>query len=176
VRIEVPYRKRARELRYSGQQAEETQGTVSVTGTGVTGSGTAFADAMVGAVLRVASGTALPTARTGVSPYAQEGVIASVDTATALTLENDGDVVSDRAYRVSDPIDLPRAAHAAMIAVAKRHLALVLELKDAARIEREAERMLADAKGADATGPRQFVPRAGYGYRRPRRLADQYIP
>lgn len=170
VRLDIPYKKRSRDLRYTGQESAEYQGTVTVSGTAVTGSGTAFTSGMVGSILRVASSTTVPTGIEGRTPYAQEYLISSVTDATHLTISESGTAASGKAYRIADPIDLERYTWDALIQCAEKHIARMRNYKEYRQIEANYLDALSRAKAADATEqPRRVAwsPRRTYV-----RLAD----
>ena len=170
-RIDVPYRKRPRNLRITGHASSHYQGTVSVSGTAVTGDGTAFTSAMVGSVLRVSDDTTVPTGLEGDSPYAEEVKIASVANATALTLVESGTAATDVGYRISDPIELERTVWDAVVACAKKRVATAYGLKDRRSIEEDFRDAMFAAKGADTPSSPPAVARPPQ--RQITRLADQ---
>lgn len=77
-------------------------GTVNVSGTAVTGIGTAFTQAMVGCVLRYGSVAVLPVADNN------DHVIQSVQSPTALTLADAGTAATGANFVIDDPIDIER--------------------------------------------------------------------
>jgi hypothetical protein len=101
-----------RPMRLSGKEEWNYQGTITTNSTtAVTGSGTAFDQRMVGAVLRVAgSGTKRPTGTAGANPYLFQQTIASVTDTTHLTLTAAAPYsLSGVGYSVSDPCDVPQS-------------------------------------------------------------------
>lgn len=100
---------------------EYKAGTVSTTSGSatVTGSGSTFTSDMVGAVIRISSTGSkfIPTDLQGetdqnrLEPYAFQGVIKSVESATSLTLEQDADqTLAASGYRISSRIDIEPGA------------------------------------------------------------------
>lgn len=173
VRFELPYKKRPRNLLYSGHDARESQGTISVSTATVTGSGTAFESGMAGAVLRISRTSTRPTGLTERNPYFEEAVISSVASTTAATLATSMTAASAKAYVVTDPIDFERTCWDAMLAEAEMRLTPYgsKQRRDAERWAGEALRL---AKEADCPAlPRQV---AGMGGIAPRRLRDFYTP
>lgn len=121
VRLDVPYKKRPRDLRHTGHAPGDFTGDISISGTSVTGTSTSFLSTMAGAILRVGT-TKPPTGLEGQAPYTEEMVIASVESTTALTLKSLGTTVSAKPYRVSDPVSLERVAWDAMLTAGEKHL------------------------------------------------------
>lgn len=99
----------APECREFGLPPSVTGGTVSISagGTTVTGTNTAFTQAMLGAVMRFSpNGTELPTGWTGDTVPAHEAVITAVASATSLTVDTPATTArSSVLYTISDPID-----------------------------------------------------------------------
>ena len=87
-----------------------TTGTVSVSGTAVTGTNTNFTQAMVGCQLRQGTATAGPVGEYGVNGSMNENTIASVTDATHLTLTAAGAALGSVQYVIDDPIDIERGA------------------------------------------------------------------
>lgn len=112
--IDFTYRRTARPIRYSGHEAALRQGTISRSGSSVTGAGTAFADAMVGSILRVGDTTNFPGPIESLTPWVSEAKITAVGSATGLTTDVSGTVASSTKYLITDPIDIAPHMHAAM--------------------------------------------------------------
>lgn len=112
--LDFTYRRTARPIRYSGHESALRQGTIARTGTAVTGSGTAFAAAMVGSILRVGDTTNTPGPIESLTPWVSEGKITAVGGATGLTTEDSGTIASSTKYLITDPIDIAPHMHAAM--------------------------------------------------------------
>lgn len=96
-----------------GSATQYSTGTITISGTGVEGSGTAFTDRMVGSVLRVPpSGVdQIPTgvggARDGDYPYAEQAVITSVTDADTLTIDSAmTGSHSGVKFSIGDPLEL----------------------------------------------------------------------
>jgi hypothetical protein len=85
--LDFTYRRLPRRLRISGHEATSRQGTVSISGTAVTGTGTAFTQGMVGSVLRIGTATESPGSDGSMKPYADEAVITAVASATSCTID-----------------------------------------------------------------------------------------
>lgn len=85
---------------------EATSGTIAISGTDVTGTGTAFTSAMIGCCLRVGDAASIPTDISGKTPSSTEYIIASVESSTALTLTESGTTASGVRYLIDDPVDI----------------------------------------------------------------------
>jgi hypothetical protein len=166
-----PYRRRGRELRYSGHDTAETQGTISVDGSAtVVGVGTAFDASMVNSIFRVGSSTTLPpTGLEGPRPWLEQRAMKSVVSGLELTL--DAAVETSRSgvkYVITDPVDLDAGPYYALLAEAKKELAV----GDPAypTLLRAASEALQRAKEANSpVSQRRFI---GGGQRSANRLAD----
>lgn len=123
-RYEYVYEAIPRPLFYEKYQT----GTVSVSSTTVTGSGTSFDARMVGSVIRFpdnATNNKAPTGLAGsveetnsLNPYVAERVVTAVASTTSLTIDATvSGTVSASRYTISDPIDI---SHPAMLTVFKR--------------------------------------------------------
>lgn len=166
--IDFSYLRQPRELRYSGHDAADYAGTITVTAgsDALTGTTTSFTSSHVGSIVRIGtSGTVLPSGRFGESPFSEERSILAVSDATNATL--DADVTTSRSdvkYRITDPIDIGRVAHNAFLRLAEKHLAIARKLEHFTRISDVADRALLEAMGADnpvITDP--SLGHAGYG-------------
>lgn len=126
--LDIPYKRMPRTLRYTGYDAAESAGTISVTAGSatVTGSGTSFDTNMVGSLLRIATGATKPTGLEGATPYAEQRTIIDVTTGSTETLTLDAAVSTTRsgvAYRITDPVDLgPPVAYEAFLRGAEKHV------------------------------------------------------
>lgn len=147
------YRKKARELRYTGYNSAEYAGTIAVTAGSptVTGTSTEFTSGMVGSLLRISATAARPTGLEGTNPWIEQHVIQSVTNTLALTLE---DTVTTgrtgRGYVISDPIDFEGAAWEAFLRCCEKHLALAQNSKSLPAVVRMAADALLLAKEGDA--------------------------
>ena len=112
--LDFTYRRTARPIRYSGHEAALRQGTIARSSAAVTGSGTAFTDAMVGSILRVGDTTNSPGPIESMTPWVSEGKITAVGSATGLTTETTGTVAASTKYLITDPIDIAPHMHGAM--------------------------------------------------------------
>lgn len=113
--LDFTYRRLPRSLRISGHEAASRQGTVTISGPAVTGTGTAFTPAMVGAVLRVGTAADLPGSDSSLTPYQGEAVISAVASATACTLATPLTGTGAK-YLVTDIVDMSAGMNNAFLA------------------------------------------------------------
>lgn len=125
--LDYIYRRRARQMRYSGHAAAESVGTVTYAAgsNAVVGSSTLFNERMIGSVIRLGfDGTNIPSGVGGLYPFAEERIVASVGSATALALDalcySAGTACK---YVVSDVVDVDPAAVNAYLRCCEKHLA-----------------------------------------------------
>lgn len=111
--IDFLYKRKAREIRYTGCDTADTDyassGTISVaTGsTAVTGTSTNFNSKMVGSILLIGDSTNNPTGLSGLYPYVDQRVIHAVTDTTHLTIDRAPSVTNATAkYRITDFIDI----------------------------------------------------------------------
>lgn len=121
--IDFIYRRSARPLRLSGHEANSRVGTISRTGTAVTGTSTAFTSSMVGAILRVGDTSSHPGPNTSLTPYVSEAKIDSYASASSISTDSSGTIASSTKYIVTDPIDLATHMHNAMYSASEYWLA-----------------------------------------------------
>lgn len=126
-------------------------GTVSNTGTALTGSSTAFTQDMVGCVIRFYDATNNPTGYEGDYPYKAQAVIASVSSTTAAVLDADpGTNFSAVKYRIGDWIDIEDGAmYTAFLRLAEAEYAAMFPREDANNRKAMAERAVLLAKEND---------------------------
>jgi hypothetical protein len=96
-----------------GTGAEYSTGTVSVSGTTVTGVGTTFTSRMIGSVIRfpVSGTTTIPTGAAGAigndNPYAEQRIITDVASSVSLTIDQSLEGTHSGAkYTIGDVLDL----------------------------------------------------------------------
>lgn len=141
-------------------------GTVSVTGTAITGSGTAFTSAMVGSVIRVsANATDPPTSLIGATPYADERVITAFTSATSLTVDSAfTNALTGVKYSISDPVDIEDGV---MLVAFKRCVEKMIDVSKRSKTSEKSEQIyraaLMQAREADA---RHFGRQSALGLRR----------
>ena len=145
---------RPRHLIVTGKAAADRDGTVTSSGTTVTGVNTAFAAKHVGSVLRFSPDAVdLPTGTSGRNAAQYERKVIAVASTTSLTIDSSLTVSSGVKYSISDPVDF----HESMLNYFRRAIDMELsmlqprgKLPDAAAGKREA--MIA-AFEADANMP-----------------------
>lgn len=150
------YHSRPRQLVIAGYGENDCVGTVTV-GSGsasVTGSQTAFSSSMIGSVMRFSSGgQTLPTNVDGFNPRAEEHMILSVTSATALTLATStSQALTAVKYSISDPVNLDQAMTTLFLRCCEKHLAISFNLKDHSRIENAYAEAYTLATEADSRG------------------------
>jgi hypothetical protein len=126
--IDFTYRRSARPIRYSGHEAALRQGTISRSGSTVTGVGTAFSAATVGSVLRVGDTTNSPGPIESLTPWVEEALITGHVSATELSAGS-GTVAAATKYLITDPIDVARHMHQAMDSACDYWLARIRGVK-----------------------------------------------
>jgi len=175
TRIDAPYIKRPRDVSITGLAPAHKAGTISVSGTTVTGDSTSFASGMAGSVLRVSSTSTAPDGVAGPTDnlFAEERLIESVTDTTTLTLALAGTTASAVGYRVSDPLSVGRVAWNALRRCAEMHLARTRNFKNYRDVASAYYAALGKAKGDDAVEqPRRVMGRSAGGRRR---LSDMYV-
>lgn len=153
--LDFLYKRRLRQLRYTGQDANDVAGTIAVTAdsAAVVGSGTAFDATHIGSVLRISKSTSLrPTGIEGGNPWVEQRSIIAYQDATHVTL--DAGVSTARSgvkYSISDPLDIEVAAYQAFLRCAEVQVAVARNLWKQRRVIREAmDEAVLRAKSADA--------------------------
>jgi len=132
--LDYIYSRRPRRLQHTGYDARDYAGTIAVTAGSatVTGTSTAFADTMLGSILRIGSDSSnRPTSLEGEYPFVEERSVIAVASATSLTLDNN--VSTSRSgvkYTVSSPIDLGVSLHNLFMRSCEKHLARVKHFDD----------------------------------------------
>ena len=151
--IEFVYKRIPRDLKYVGTDIAESPGTIAITaGTAaVIGTSTVFVAGHAGSLLRIGtSATRVPTGLDGLYPYAEQRVIASYGSALSVTLDNTVTAAASGVkYSITDPIDLDPSAYDAMIALAKKYLAIEKNAKNWQQIAALADERLHRAKMGD---------------------------
>jgi hypothetical protein len=173
-RIDLLYRRRFRDLRYSGHNAAEFAGTISVTAGSptVTGSAsTSFESGMVNSILRISSSTDKPTGLEGTNAWAEQRVIKSVASTTSLTLDADVSTTrSARKYVISDPVEVAPGVWPAFLACAAKHYAITVNFKEKGELVAAYREALFSAKQAANVSTAPQVAHIGPTYMG--RLAD----
>lgn len=171
--LTVVYERRPRTLRIDGKQTAHTQGTISTTAASatVTGSGTGFTAAMVGAVLRIGDdATNVPTELGGIEPYLEEKVITAVASTTSITIDSTAEnTQSGVKYAVSDPVDCSPAMLNAIIRGVEWHLGMHRREKDTPMLEQQYRKAIVGAMEGSVplAGSTRFCGDSSYSAWRP---------
>ena len=130
--LDFMYQRRGRVLRYTGHDAAERAGTISVTSGGaVTGTGTSFDDLMAGAVMRIGmDGTNNPTSLDGLYPYSDERIVASVTDGTHIVLDGTTTARNSVKYIITDPVDIDLSLVNCLYAGIRQRLAIQRNFKN----------------------------------------------
>ncbi len=150
--LDFVFKKRQRDLRYTGHDGGDYAGTLSVSqdSAAVTGSGTSFVSGMVGSILRLGDTSDKPTGRDGLHPWAEQRAIVAVANATTLTLDADVTTTySSVKYVVTDPLDFDVTVYDAFLALCERNLAIARDFKDKVFFVARATEELFKAKGGE---------------------------
>ena len=166
--LDFTYRRTPRVMRLSGHEVASRAGTVSVAGTSVTGTGTAFTQDMVGSYLRVGTAAKHPDTLGSMNPYAGESKITAVASSTAATISTSL-TASGVKYVVTDPCDAPEGMHNCILSAAEYWLAR-MRGKSADKMFALYQRDLRLAMENDAIAPFSGTERVvwdTYGWRTP---------
>ncbi len=148
------YKRRPRQLRYAGTDANDYGGTIGGTAAAITGTDTAFESSMGGSILRIGGASYRPTGVEGLHPWVEQRSIKSVSSTTELTLDATATAYSGtwsgKKYTITDPIDLDVVVYDAFLRLCEKKAAEALDLKSVSQITRVAANAMALAKGGDA--------------------------
>jgi hypothetical protein len=147
--VDFLYRARRRDLKVTGHESAESQGTISISGTAITGSGTAFSTTWAGSLLRISGSSSRPTGLEGANPYREERLISAVGGTTSMTLRTTGTTQSGVGYRVTDYLDIDRHCWAYFYRLAERYLCRLRFDKALPAAERAVMQAMMQARGAD---------------------------
>ena len=163
--IDFVYKRRPRQLRYTGLDGNDFAGTIAGLADAITGTETAFESSMEGAILRIGGTSYRPTGIEGLYPWVEQRSIKSVTNATGLTLDASVTAYSwswsSKKYTITDPIDLDVVAYDAFLRLCEKHAANLLDMKGKRDIARMADNAMALAKCGDARVKQRRV--AGFG-------------
>lgn len=124
--LDFTYRRKVDPPRYTGYETLARAGTVSCSAsTSVTGVNTGFKSDMANCILRVIdSSVNHPEPLSGIYPFAEQSVISSVGSATAITLKDAlSGTYSGHKYVISSALDLSEAMFSAVLSGAELWLA-----------------------------------------------------
>jgi len=156
--LHYTYRYRPADIRLMGYEQICRQGTVSVSGTAVTGTGTDFPTQCVGSVIRFGSATADADPLGSLTAYQEESLIEDRSSATALTLSGSATTRSSVKYAISDLIDCSPQMYTAILSAAEMWYARLAgrSAKDAVALFNRDLRL---AMEADVVSPMSGRPR-----------------
>lgn len=171
IPLQFLYNARPRPLVANGTASKYSVGTVSISGTAVTGSSTTFDSSMVGSVIRVSSdATTIPTGAEGDNPFVDERTIVSYTSATSVTLDAAGTTASGKKYVISDPIDIYPHMTEAFLACCRFKLGQRRRAKELESLRNDYYAELRKAKEQDAMvpiGPPAATPMRAFGWATP---------
>lgn len=120
------YRRRPRPLRYTGLEPRMRQGSVSVSGNVVTGTGTDFPADAVGSVLRLGTADNDPEPLSGLHSFREQARIASVASTTELGLVASVTAVTGVRYCITDLLDMSPTMYRAMLSASEQWYARLM--------------------------------------------------
>jgi len=166
--LDSPYNRRQRDIVYTGHDARDSGGTISVTqgAAAVTGSSTAFESGMVNSILRIGGSTTYPPGGLRSQyPYAEQRVISTYTSPTSITLDaNVAATARDVKYRITDFLDFDVLLYNAFLALCELNLARTFDAKNLTKFERVYDRALLKAKDADCRDVEPTVATVDAGY------------
>lgn len=128
--VKVTYRRRPRDLRFTGWEPQARNGTISWADAAVTGDGTTFTNLMVGSVLRVSADPKRhPESLTGMNAYSDEGLICKVDSTGALQARSPAGVMSypvGTKFVITDYLDISPGMYTALLSGAEVWMARLM--------------------------------------------------
>jgi hypothetical protein len=169
--LDVAYKSRPRDIRYTGMDTADKAGTISATsGTAtITGVGTSFSSAHIGSILRIGTTSADPTGIEGKTPYVEQRTITAVASATSCTLDaNVSASYSGVKYNISDPIDLDVSLYDAFLRACENQIALSRDFKNRVAVYAAYQASLFQAKCADGRSIGRSIVGGGGGTQRAR--------
>jgi len=129
-----------------------TTGTITSSGTTVTGASTVFTSAMIGCVIRQGTATAVPTGTDGSNPFVNQRIITSYTSATGIGVDQafDSDISSAAKYEISDPIDIESGAmYSAFLRKCEMELGTIQRRADVPALNQVYQAALQQAMEAD---------------------------
>lgn len=124
-RCVLTYRRRPRDIRYTGWESQARSGTVSWNDKAVTGAGTQFTNLMIGSILRVSRDASKhPESLTGMNAYTDEGLIYQVNSPTSASVWSPAEKVSYSGvkYLVTDYLDISPGMYSALLSACEMWL------------------------------------------------------
>jgi len=174
------YRRRPRDMRYSGHDDGEILGVASISQdeTTVTGSAdgnenpTTFSSNHVGSIFRPGTASYRPDGLDGIHPYGEQHSIKAVASTTSLTLDAAATATyTNVKYQITDPWDMDVACWDAFLQCCESELARIRRMENSGLIHTTYLKALRAAKAADrrvshrrvAGSPYRYVTRLAYG-------------
>lgn len=152
-KIDFMYQASLRQLRAAGEGPPDNVGTIDISGTTVTGTGTDFRPWHKGCLLRVGwNSNKPPTGWNGDNPPAEELEVLSVDSSTQLTLKSaPSQNYTGAAYLLTDPVDVPPSFQNLLYRAVERQMNQAFQLgKEPRQLDREFQRAFLQAAENDA--------------------------
>lgn len=119
LEVTFSYRFQPKPLKYMGFEQPARSGTVSVSGTAVTGTNTQFPTDAAGCILRLGTASNAPEPIGGLFPYAAQQKIAARSSTQALTLDASPGAYSSVKYVITDVIECSSTMYTAVLAAAE---------------------------------------------------------
>ena len=121
--VTVTYRRRPRDLRFTGWEPQTRTGTISWTGPEAMGEGTTFTNLMIGSVLRVSADPKRhPESLTGMNAYSDEGLIYGVASTGKLYAHSPAGAMAypgGTKFVITDYLDLAPGMYTALLSGAE---------------------------------------------------------
>jgi hypothetical protein len=128
--VKITYRRRPRDLRFTGWEPQTRNGTISWAGSAVDGTGTTFTNLMVGSLLRVsADPNRHPESLTGMNAYSDEGLITAVNGTGSLVAKSPAGPMTcpvGTKFVITDYLDLAPTMYTALLSGAEVWMARLL--------------------------------------------------
>lgn len=119
LEVTYSYRFQPKPIKYMGFESAARSGTVSVSGTAVTGNSTAFPADCVGSVLRLGTAANSPEPLGGLFPYAAQQTITARASTTALTVDATPGTFSGVRYVITDVLECSSMMYTAVLSAAE---------------------------------------------------------
>lgn len=155
--LDYVYYRYPREIRYAGRRTAESQGTVALSSTTVTGTSTAFESGMIGSIIRVGNSTTVPTGLDGLTPYTEQFKISAYSSATSITIDSAATTASGVGYIISDPLDIDPLMSEAFFRGLEKQLAILKNMRTKADAVQLYDESYARAAAVDDS--RNYLPR-----------------
>jgi hypothetical protein len=146
---DISYSVQPRPIRPFGISPEYKTGTITVSGTEVTGVGTTFSQRMVGSVIRFTTEASAPSGDIGNDdsyfPYEEQGIVVSVESATVLNIDSAlTGTYTAKPFTIGDPLDIEtHSMFGLLLYLAEMHYGGTIEGVSAAKEGIKRERLKA---------------------------------